>query len=1171
MKTIIFLLLFFLFCQVLGQNDRSKLLTEMMRNSGQWTEGFKKITGGNAFTYHSFRTDITNCMLSRCTDGKFAIEWETEVLKAGENQKNAGFIWMAAIDLTPDKNIFDVMVNGFKRFEIITSTKGNWEVQNPEGARLSFTMVEKDQNGDAHGYMALNVPENWLRKGESQRIGITGHAQNSNAWVIVYQATDVLSHLQNSLKHDVGLSLNIEDKGRNLAFSMEGSWSLAGKILTLVSEGKKKEITMKLVGEKVVGSFELSTSAMKKPLRISDAEGDLFVTQSLGTQFNNTRLLTADFLTNECKVSGNKWMLSASRTYQPKAVSGMLALSASNLKDGQICLMNSSHQDIAWMDSPEKCVIERDTMLLTPLLNKAEKDKDYRFDVEDALMIREYIQRHPDKKQLIRELLADGRISCGSSYIQPYEEMYSGESLARQFYLGAKWLKDEFNYDATVYWNEDVPGRSLQMPQIMKKAGTRFMMISRHQKGIFNWYSPDGSFVTTYSPGHYCDSYQPLQKNFYEASNYLTKSALEWKMPVMPFLSDWDMSPARDHSSLIRQWTNITEYQDAKGNFQPLKLPDFKVVIAPVFFEKVVGVNTKLPSIQGERPAVWLYIHGPSHQKAIKASREGDILLTQAEKFATINALVDGTFLNYPQARLTRAWESKIFPDHGWGGKHGDITDATFAASYEFAKTEAGQVLQQSLIELASKIATDPKKGAPLVVFNSISKIRKDPVSFDLNFEKGDAFDLEVTDGLGAKVTSQLSAVKHFDDHSIKTTRLIFVAENVPSIGYKTFYLKTAKTPHPKKAKTFQSEAENGFYKLKFADGGLSSIYDKELGKELISSSKFMAGEVFTLHSKGNGAGEFSEIQKTDMEGYDKTGNYKTKWEVEEEGPVCTVYKFRQQIRYAVVEQRVKLYHQLKKIDFDTQLLNWEGILYREFRMAVPLAMTDGQVSYEVPFGVVEAGKDEIEGFAGERYTEICRNIHPRGIENWIGASNSDFGVTLSSSVAVADWIDPTESPLKNQMLQPILLASRKSCHGEGNDYLQTGNHSFHFSLTSHQPGWQNGASFGRQSNELLLAVKAFHQSKETALPETLSFFDTDGRNVFITTIKKAEDSNEAIIRIFSQDGKDQQINIGGVWKFKEACMTTLTETKIKSVTTNSNNIKLLLGHHAIETIRIQK
>ena len=40
----------------------------------------------------------------------------------------------------------------------------------------------------------------------------------------------------------------------------------------------------------------------------------------------------------------------------------------------------------------------------------------------------------------------------------------------------------------------------------------------------------------------------------------------------------------------------------------------------------------------------------------------------------------------------------------------------------------------------------------------------------------------------------------------------------------------------------------------------------------MIDASKFTLGEVFTMQSVGNGAGEFSDIQQPSMEGYDKTG-----------------------------------------------------------------------------------------------------------------------------------------------------------------------------------------------------------------------------------------------------------------------------------------------------------
>ena len=134
--------------------------------------------------------------------------------------------------------------------------------------------------------------------------------------------------------------------------------------------------------------------------------------------------------------------------------------------------------------------------------------------------------------------------------------------------------------------------------------------------------------------------------------------------------------------------------------------------------------------------------------------------------------------------------------------------------------------------------------------------------------------------------------------------------------------------------------------------------------------------------------------------------------------------------------------------------MNWDGTMFREFRMAMPLQIQNGEVAYEAPFGVVEVGKDEMAGAAGERYEVACKYLHPRGIENWISASGDEFGLTLSSSVVALDYMDPTDKGLTNTILQPILLASRRSCHGEGNDYHQTGNHSFSFSVTSHKPGW---------------------------------------------------------------------------------------------------------------------
>ncbi len=49
----------------------------------------------------------------------------------------------------------------------------------------------------------------------------------------------------------------------------------------------------------------------------------------------------------------------------------------------------------------------------------------------------------------------------------------------------------------------------------------------------------------------------------------------------------------------------------------------------------------------------------------------------------------------------------------------------------------------------------------------------------------------------------------------------------------------------------------------------------------MIDPAFFNAGEIFTMKSEGNGAGEFDAVQQPEMEGFDKTGNYHTEWRVD--------------------------------------------------------------------------------------------------------------------------------------------------------------------------------------------------------------------------------------------------------------------------------------------------
>lgn len=1175
--SIIFVLLLQAAIRTGAQSPQINSLSDLVKASAGWYEGYYKNLGDHEFSYGLYSYNVSRSLLVRCKEGENTIVWATAPVPEEFNKKEAGFLWLAAINLTPEKQTFDLYFNDRKILEIPASDKKRWQVTGTDGSTLSFLTIETDHNGDAFGYMWLVVPASLIKKGTSQQIKIVGRPAGSNTWMIIYQEPGALAYLQNYMDYDASLALTMEEQGRSLAITVEAPRRYAEKTLTCQTGGRKSQVLLKKEDTCAKGSFTLPLSAKKKRFELRDEKGALIYLPS-PEQVQTTILLPGGILLNDGTKEDQTITITGERSYAPATVRSLQQLSRSPVSNGKIFLMNSSHQDIAWMDSPEKCVLERDTMLLSPLFTLLRKEKAYRFDVEDALMIKEFVGRHPDKKELVGEMLRNGQISCGATFTQPYEEMYSGEALARQFYFGAKWLKDEFGYTATVYWNEDVPGRTLQMMQMMRKAGVPYLMLSRFEKGFYHWYSPDGSFVTMFSPGHYGEAFPRLQKKFTTAADYLAANSLSWaesypgehRSPVIPLLSDRDMSPPVNYRDLITHWNHMTGYLDEEDRLSPVRVPQIRIVTAPVFFEALEKEKPEIHEVRGERPDVWVYIHGPSHQKALKASREADILLTQAEKFATANALVSNSFRNYPAARLRQAWEAKIYPDHGWGGKNGNITDALFRRKFEFAKKEAEAVLYESLHGLASRIKTQKEKGRPLVVFNSMDYLRDDPVSIPIVFDEPGVFSVELKNGLGKTTETQLTDITRFPDGSLRQATLHFIARQVPPVGYKTWYLTTSPEKRAAPPLVFRNQYENHFYRITFGDGGLTSLFDKELQRELIDTGKFKAGEVFTMHSEGNGAGEFADIQKPDMEGFDRTGNYHTDWMVEESGDLFTTIRYRQKIRNAVVEQRVRIYNTLKRIDFLTALLNWEGVLYREYRMALPLNMQKGEVAYEVPFGVVQVGRDEMAGAAGERYNVPCREMHPRGIGNWIGANNDAFGVTMSSTVAVADWIDPTDHPAGNPILQPVLLASRRSCHWEGNEYLQTGNHYFRFSVTSHPPGWQHGMLQGRGANEALLAVWADESYTDTPLPESLSFFTAGDPDIFIATVKKAEDNDDVVVRLVNMSLSDKKATLQCFKAPEEARLTSLIEEDIKPLPVKGNNIQFDLGHQAIETLRFK-
>jgi alpha-mannosidase len=407
---------------------------------------------------------------------------------------------------------------------------------------------------------------------------------------------------------------------------------------------------------------------------------------------------------------------------------------------------------------------------------------------------------------------------------------------------------------------------------------------------------------------------------------------------------------------------------------------------------------------------------------------------------------------------------------------------------------------------------------------------------------------------------------------------LEFIAADVPALGYKTYYLRKFEPPAgPVSGRVTGpplGTVQNDFYSVTLAPGGVASLYDKELGRELLDTRKFLGFEVFTMRSVGSGAGEFGRVQQPTMEGFDKTSRLKPTWQLLESGPVKYVYAFEQPFSGCTVREKLIIYKTIKRIDCEVALLGWDGDPYREFRLAVPVAADKGQVAYEIPFGVLEVGQGEAKGTGGPAYgnlvyDEEMSDIRPREVQNFLTAGDDSFGLTLTTSVAVNDYKDPTDNPVVYPVLQPVLLASRRSCHGEGNWYLQEGDHQYQFSLTSHAAGWRNGYRAGIAANEPLTAVVAPAARTGASWPESRSFLPYSAPNLVLSTLKKAETDDAVILRAYDIEGRDAETEIRLIVPVKGAVRTNIIEEEATPMRPRQGRLVLPVGHHAVETVKL--
>ncbi|MBW8324252.1 MAG: hypothetical protein K0M50_05765 [Prolixibacteraceae bacterium] len=425
---------------------------------------------------------------------------------------------------------------------------------------------------------------------------------------------------------------------------------------------------------------------------------------------------------------------------------------------GTVNIICSSHQDIAWMNTPDSCRSERIHDIIIPALNLIDKNPAFKFEMEQTLNLMEVLDEVPSEKQRIIKACKNGQFTWGATFNQPYEGLESGEQLVRQSYFGRKWIKDNLpGMDALAAYNVDVPGRSLQFPQMLQKSGIKYLSISRMKEGFYNWFSHDGFKIQTYSPGNYGRTllaYKYFEEDAITAMQKLNKVMQNWNeyYSVRNISSHYsivictDAGGSKDYTTLINEWNDLSKKSDC---------------------------------------------HIP--------------------------------LLPHSTAEFNMGWYKLIYPDHGWGGKHGEITDSIFRTSREDENKIGEKTLKNSLLQLSSHI--ELKTSNNIIVFNDLSWDRNGIATTDISDRKG--LEWIISDTNGKTAPSKIAVTGN-------QKIISFEAENVPSIDYQTFYLKKGVVSSDHEIKAGSNYYENKFYTIKFGPGGISRFFGKEQDKQVL-------------------------------------------------------------------------------------------------------------------------------------------------------------------------------------------------------------------------------------------------------------------------------------------------------------------------------------------------
>ena len=138
------------------------------------------------------------------------------------------------------------------------------------------------------------------------------------------------------------------------------------------------------------------------------------------------------------------------------------------------------------------------------------------------------------------------------------------------------------------------------------------------------------------------------------------------------------------------------------------------------------------------------------------------------------------------------------------------------------------------------------------------------------------------------------------------------------------------------------------------------------------------------------------------------------------------------------------------------------------------------------------------------------------------------------------------------------------------NEEADRTHHSFTYSLYPHK-GILNNCETLKHAYLLNQKMESVSVEKQSGvLPEEYSFVHSGGGDAIVDTIKKAEDSNAIILRMYEPYNKRETVEFVLGFNVKRAYICDLMENNEREIEVNDNKIRIDFKNYEIVTVKIE-